>query len=258
MPSRARAVLPKLPFLRSVERRRRVVRVVRATKALRRRSFEALGSSRFSRLGEPAVEAALHRYIDFRDGFFVEAGANDGIRQSNTYFLERVRGWRGLLVEPIPELAERCRAQRPRAIVVNCALVAPEDAGGRVRLRYADLGSTAASEAEYPFGGPVNYGWDETYEVDVPGRTITGVLDEHDVSGVDLLSLDVEGWEVPALEGLNLERHAPRYVLVEAWTHERLAQIRELLGSRYELVELFTDHDAFFRRIDQWPAAHDR
>jgi len=34
-----------------------------------------------------------------RNGFFVEIGAYDGELHSNSLFLERVRGWRGLLVE---------------------------------------------------------------------------------------------------------------------------------------------------------------
>src|SRR6202008_2120463 len=62
-----------------------------------------------------------------RRGFFVEAGANDGVTYSNTLFFERFRGWRGLLVEPLPELAARCRKNRPRCLVENCALVGPEN-----------------------------------------------------------------------------------------------------------------------------------
>ena len=40
------------------------------------------------------------------EGFFIEAGAVDGERLSNTIFLELERQWTGLLVEPNPELYE--------------------------------------------------------------------------------------------------------------------------------------------------------
>jgi hypothetical protein len=40
-------------------------------------------------------------------GYFVEAGAHDGFTQSNTYLLERRHGWRGLLVEPMPDQGRR-------------------------------------------------------------------------------------------------------------------------------------------------------
>src|SRR3712207_4024508 len=45
-------------------------------------------------------------------GFFVEAGANDGIDQSNTYYLESRCGWSGILVEPFGPLAELARRFR--------------------------------------------------------------------------------------------------------------------------------------------------
>ena len=35
-----------------------------------------------------------------KDGFFVEAGADDFFQDSNTLFFESLHGWTGLLVEP--------------------------------------------------------------------------------------------------------------------------------------------------------------
>ena len=73
------------------------------------------------------MDRQLDEILAKRGGFFVEAGANDGYRQSNTYLLERARGWTGILVEAIPDLARRCARERPRS------------AGGRLRLgRRAD------------------------------------------------------------------------------------------------------------------------
>ncbi len=80
--------------------------------------------------GLDELDKKLEPYIDFDNGIFVEAGANDGQTQSNTAYFARHRGWRGLLVEPIPELAARCRVARPESVVENCALVA-SDADGR-------------------------------------------------------------------------------------------------------------------------------
>lgn len=38
---------------------------------------------------------------------------------------------------------------------------------------------------------------------------------------IDLLSLDVEGYEPEVLEGLDLHRHAPRYMLIEMLNPDR-------------------------------------
>jgi hypothetical protein len=38
-----------------------------------------------------------------RGGFFIEAGAHNGVEASNTLYLEKKLGWTGILVEPNPQ-----------------------------------------------------------------------------------------------------------------------------------------------------------
>ena len=57
------------------------------------------------------LDRKVLRHLPDRPGIFVEAGAHDGLTQSNTAMLEFSFGWTGLLVEPIPELAARCRLE---------------------------------------------------------------------------------------------------------------------------------------------------
>lgn len=57
-----------------------------------------------------------------RDGFFVEAGATDGINGSATAVLERELGWTGILVEVIPPQFERLRRLRKPSRHDNRAL----------------------------------------------------------------------------------------------------------------------------------------
>src|SRR5260370_35927529 len=85
------------------------------------------------------LDRKLEAHLDFDRGIFVEAGANDGLNQSNTLYFETCRRWRGLLVEPIPALAERCRRNRPRALVECCALVPLDDAGKTLTMVDANL-----------------------------------------------------------------------------------------------------------------------
>eukprot|EP01062_Namystynia_karyoxenos_P059587 TRINITY_DN51022_c0_g1_i1.p1 TRINITY_DN51022_c0_g1~~TRINITY_DN51022_c0_g1_i1.p1 ORF type:complete len:417 (+),score=106.39 TRINITY_DN51022_c0_g1_i1:44-1252(+) len=67
-----------------------------------------------------------HQFIDQlfggRAGFFVESGAHDGCRQSHTLWLERKRGWQGLLVEPNPGLFGRLQALRRHAWAARCCV----------------------------------------------------------------------------------------------------------------------------------------
>ena len=62
-----------------------------------------------------------------RSGFFVEVGANDPEKWSQTFHLEQL-GWNGIVVEPQPDLAAALRARR-RATVSAVACSTPEKIG---------------------------------------------------------------------------------------------------------------------------------
>ena len=215
----------------------------------RRRAHEFVGSARYSRPALDQLDLKLERHLDFDGGFFVEAGAHDGYAQSNTYYLERFRGWSGVLVEGIPALAALCRRNRPRSTVVQAALVAQAQPGDTVRMHFGGLmsavagalGSAEATAAHVRQGVAVQE-LPGTYEIAVPARTLSDVLDEAAPGReVDLLSLDVEGLEAAVLRGLDLRRHAPRFICVEA--RDR-AEIEALLAPRYRLREVLVDHGA--------------
>jgi FkbM family methyltransferase len=249
----------RLPVLRRLHVRRWIWDRRNDLARARRELFERCGSDRFSHPSLHGLDRALAELLPARPGFFVEAGAYDGFIQSNTYWLERFRGWRGVLIEPVPHLFDRARRQRPNATVVNCALVPADYPEATVTLRYGGLMSTVcgargagADEESHVSAGDM-FGLDDVgHEVSVPARTLTSVLEEARApSEFELLSLDVEGFEASVLHGLDLDRFAPRVLLVEM--HDVDAQrpaMEEILGDRYEFGSLLSPLDAMYRRRD--------
>ena len=75
----------------------------------------AVGSGRAGSGSGPLPEGL------FRDGVFLEIGANDG-RNSNTRNLEHCLGWRGLLIEGQPTNFERLRKNRPSMLAIGSAI----------------------------------------------------------------------------------------------------------------------------------------
>lgn len=219
--------------------------------ALRRGACEQLGISRFSRPALNDLDTRLGKYLPSRDGVFIEAGANDGFTQSNTYYLEKFRGWRGILVEAIPVLFQKARSRRPNSKVFNCALVPPERAGEEVSLTYGNLMSVVDGAMGNPDADAAHIARAKqhdpsagSFKVSVPGRTLSSVIAESGFEKIDFLSLDVEGFETQVLQGLDFSRHRPTWICVEARFPD---EVHALLGTHYEMVEQLTRLDRLYR-----------
>jgi FkbM family methyltransferase len=159
-----------------------------------------------------AMEGALVREFLGRDpGIFVDIGANDPVKDSQSWALEQ-EGWTGLLVEPLAEKAQELRARR-KAVVEEVACGPPELHGSLARLHVRGVFSTLT--VERGDGGIVFEG-----ERDVPVRTLDSLVEKAGIARVDFLSIDVEGYEVEVLRGATLGRIRPRLILVEDKTRD--------------------------------------
>ena len=223
----------------------------------RQRLYELIGNPRFSQPGLYDLDRKLAPYLNMRRGFFVELGANDGFTQSNTYYLEQMRGWRGILIEPIPALAQQAARRRRRSRVFNCACVPFDFPDPTIEMTYSNLMSLVRGAMKDPALEQVHIETGnriqeiESYTLNVPVRTLTSIFDECGVAHIDFLSLDVEGYELDVLRGLDLQRYRPTYLLIEARFREA---VDEFLAADYDTVDQLTGMDVLYRRKDV--AAH--
>lgn len=141
------------------------------------------------------------------DGYFVEVGANDPKVESQSWHLER-EGWRGILIEPQPDLADRLRRERT-AQVFPVACSSPDRAGTMMHLHVAGAFSSFTPNLMVT-------GVRAERSIDVPVRTLDDILVEAKApQPIDLLSVDVEGHELDVLRGLDFARWRPRLILLE-------------------------------------------
>lgn len=173
---------------------------------------------------------------DRTDGFYVDVGAFDGVYLSNSYSFE-LAGWRGVCIEPLPAFYERCRAARPGAACVHAACVA-DPAVQHVELYVEEMGLLSGLDPEREAELRERYErrgleWKGFERVQVPAFALTAILEQHAPAGtaIDFISVDVEGAELDVLRGLDLDRYAPRLLVIEANTLEAERILTDFLGA---------------------------
>ena len=199
------------------------------------------------------LDLKLEPYLSYRNGFFIEAGASDGISQSNTLYFERYKNWRGILIEAVPELAIQCKENRPNCTVENCALVSFDYPEIFVEMRYCRLMSivkgaltTPEVEEDHIRRGCQMQGV-SSYDLRVPARTLTSILDEYGVTTIDFLSLDVEGYEINVLKGIDFGKYHPNLMLIEALDSAFRDEIDRFLQQLYRPIATLSERDVLYK-----------
>jgi len=177
-------------------------------------------------------------FTNKENGFFVEVGANDPTHHgSQTWHLENILNWYGILIEPIPKLAQKCRDSRNNTKVFECACVNPS-ASDKILTLYIPIDSVTEDELHTRSSLGINLddgNFTEHKEIQVKGRTLNSILQETKATKIDLLSIDVEGAELDVLRGLNLEEYSPQLILLED-KHLYLNKHFYLKNRGYQLV----------------------
>jgi FkbM family methyltransferase len=192
---------------------------------------EEFGSEPNIKIREELAEQFLIRqYLGMETrGFFVEVGANNPFNLSQTWHLAK-EGWRGILVEPIPELCKELKAKRPESVVVEVACGAPDALTTASFTVATDSGkSTLSSEF-------LDKRSDVAMRITVEVKPLNEILQEEGVEQLDFVSIDVEGTQFDVLKGFDLRRWNPRLLLVE--DHLLNTKTHKLiLSQQYQLVK---------------------
>jgi len=200
------------------------------------------------------LHAKIKRQFPFRRGMFFEAGGNDGLTQSNTAYLERYLGWRGFLVEPLPDQCRKCADNRPGATVINAALTSDDRAGSTLELRYSNLMSIVDDPVRCLVPADEHLALGRQFlgsDCELAGRrvaakttTVSRILERAGDPEIDFFSLDVEGYELEVLKGVDFERHRPKTFLVEVRDHGILDAF--FAARDYRRLAQWSHHDVLY------------
>lgn len=178
-------------------------------------------------------------------GFWVDIGAHDPVRYSNTKIFSDM-GWCGINVDAMPEAIEKFKSCRKRDINLNVG-----------------VGSVDGELPYYMFPDHAINTFDKAIADKQPGLkgvrnikmlTLEHVLDKYLPAGrhIDFLTIDAEGFDFKILQSNNWEKYRPDFVLVEVHGEDRaailnseIARYMDKTGYTFVAQSLLT---MFFRR----------
>lgn len=203
--------------------------------------------------GLDKIDQHLEEYFPNKNGYFIELGANDGVSQSNTLFLEKYKNYKGVLIEPHPGNFEKCRNNRSEKNHFFMGACVSFDYGqSTMDLIFSNL-MTVSLNGETTIDDPGKHAregekflrGDTVYQFSAESKTLTDVLKQANAPAqIDLFSLDVEGAEIEVLKGIDFFKYRFKIICVETNNFDIINVFLTARG--YRFVKRISNHDYVF------------
>ena len=149
---------------------------------------------------------------------YLDIGANDPVILSNT-FLFYTLGARGVLVEPNPDARGKLSKTRPRDTILNVGCAFDERRSANLKRLTSNVFSTF-EDTQAARIISASEGWQHRQavvdEIEVALVPANEILAKHFPDGVDFISIDAEGVDMPILKSIDLDRFKAKMICVEA------------------------------------------
>lgn len=199
--------------------------------------------------GQSGEDAVLHRFFgNKRDGFYVDVGCHHPGRFSNTRLFHKYLGWRGLNIDANKDSIEKFNRERPNDTSVHALVGESTDRPIAFTVFKGEARSTADAKRALRLK-------DEGIEIlstssmtPIPLRTLLDTYVPKDTS-IDLMTVDIEGFDVQALKTNDWTKYSPTIVCVEDFEFKRgNSEIaRYMIGVGYECVSHCYDTSIYKR-----------
>jgi FkbM family methyltransferase len=194
----------------------------------------------------------IDEFFDKKEnGFFVDVGANEGVRISNTFFLEKYRNWKGICIEPLPEEFKKLEKNRTSINLNFCV----SDFEGETEFTYVEGYANMLSGMSDKYHdlhkdrviGEVNYYGGKIHKITVPVKTLQSVFDEYNITEIDFCSIDTEGSELSIVKSINFSKTLIKVFIIE--NNYKETEIEEFLKTKdYVLYTKLEWDDVFINK----------
>lgn len=147
----------------------------------------------------------------YKNGFYVDVGAHDGVSLNNTLYFEKNNNWTGINIEPIKSVFDKLVINRPDNINLNYAICNNDgETEFYCNTNYTEMISgikdTFHSKHLERLERENKETGSTTEVIKVNTRKLETIFDENKVSHIQYLSIDVEGAEFEVIKSINFDK----------------------------------------------------
>jgi FkbM family methyltransferase len=183
----------------------------------------------------------------FKNGFFFDVGAHDGVSINNTLFFEKNHGWSGVNIEPIADVYNKLIVNRPTSVNLNVAVSNTDGFADFIfNEGYTEMLSGLKQTVDprhlnRMVRENIQYGG-KSKTIQVPTRRIETICKEYNISHIHYLSIDVEGAEFEVIKSINFDTLFIDVIGFENNFKDTSVPITEYLQQKnYKLLKYGTD-----------------
>jgi FkbM family methyltransferase len=165
----------------------------------------------YSQLGEDIAIIHILNTLGIKKGFYIDVGCNQPQRGSNSYKLY-LQHWNGLTIDLNQDLILKHKKERRKDIQIHAAV--SDEVKEVIVYEFEDADYINTIEESIYQSAKIDYK-PKTEFVRIETRTLNQILEEHKISVVDVLLIDVEGHDLNVLKSINLDIFRPKLIVVE-------------------------------------------
>jgi len=149
-------------------------------------------------------------------GVYLDVGCWDPVKASNTYYFS-LRNWKGICIDPNPELGELYKKIRPNDIFINKGVSDKPDSKGMTYFMLGGNSDSSMNTFDQSFLEKGNLMKDVKKTINIPIVRLDTIISEHYLSNerLDFFDIDVEGHDLNVLKSNNWELYRPKIVMIE-------------------------------------------
>jgi len=190
----------------------------------------------YSQSGEDRIISLLFNSFNKTKITYLDIGANHPRVGSNTYLFYCLGG-AGVCVEPNPDLARLLKKRRPRDTCLNIGVGTDEGQVADFYVMSSDSLSTFSREEALELDKAGKYKIQNVLSLSL--KTFNQIVKENFHGPIDLVSLDVEGWNEEIVRSIDFSDSRPFCFCVETLSFAEDHSGRKLTG----IIDYFVQHD---------------